>query len=82
MSARRFFIQLVLGFQESRTRDALLQPIDESLIKSSKRSFLSRTLDRFCPVASRLLPPLLRAIIAGPKSTDHVCGDAAACVRF
>ncbi|KAL5109631.1 Erythroid differentiation-related factor 1 [Taenia crassiceps] len=81
-SARRFFVHLVLGLQEVRSRGVSLQPVPGAVVKASERSLLSLTLARVCPKASLLLLPVLRVITIGPSGSKHSIGCFVAGVNF
>ncbi|KAH9282567.1 Erythroid differentiation-related factor 1 [Echinococcus granulosus] len=80
VSARRFFVHLVLGLQEARSRGASLQSIPDAAVKVSRRSFLNLTLARVCPKASLLLLPVLRVMTSGLGGSLHVCREADTCM--
>ncbi|KAL5971919.1 Erythroid differentiation-related factor 1 [Taenia solium] len=80
VSVRRFFVHLVLGLQEARSRGASLQPVPNAVVKVSERSLLGLTLARVCPKASQLLLPVLRVITIGPSGSEHTHSDPTACI--
>uniref|UniRef100_A0A0R3W064 Secreted protein n=1 Tax=Taenia asiatica TaxID=60517 RepID=A0A0R3W064_TAEAS len=81
VSVRRFFVHLVLGLQEARSRGASLQPVPDAVVNVSERSLLGLTLARVCPKALQLLLPVLRVITIGPNGSKHVCEGTGTCVR-
>lgn len=81
-SARRFFVHVVLGLEEARSRGVSLQPVPDEMVKVCERSLLGLTLARVCPKASLLLPAVLRVITIGPGGSRHVCEGADTCVRL